>query len=376
MPSAPSKDISKGAILNENEGLTKEIYKKMVAPPLMDRVKRSWIYRAIALIAGVSVLLVLVHYVGFEQFFEIVLQASPRWIAAAVLVYASSWTFRTWRLRLFTDHAGKKIGAFDLFKLYISGYALNVILPAKLGDVITVGYLKMKGIKVGRSAAIILQTRILDVLALVLLSIPALVLFFNEGSPEWMRTTLMISALVVLLPMGVVFLDKNESVFNVFYQLLYNSGRASVVSLAEKLRDAYGSYHQMVSHRTLLIGSILLSLAIWLFEGLTCYAISIAVGAQIPISIVVLAVSIGNVGKSVPATPGSIGIYESMLAAVLIFFGVSVSVAVVISILDHAIKNIFLLAVGVPATMDMGQNVGEMLKSPPNGYNNHINRRT
>jgi len=106
----------------------------------MNKITKTWIYRVIALIAGVSVLLALVHYAGFEQFYEIVLQASPRWIAAAALVYASSWTFRTWRLRLFTEHAGKKIGAFDLFKLYISGYALNVILPAKLGDVITVGY--------------------------------------------------------------------------------------------------------------------------------------------------------------------------------------------------------------------------------------------
>jgi len=56
---------------------------------------------------------------------------------------------------------GKNIGIFDLFKLYISGYALNVMLPAKLGDVATVGYLKMKGVHIGRSAAIILQTRIL-----------------------------------------------------------------------------------------------------------------------------------------------------------------------------------------------------------------------
>jgi len=120
----------------------------------------------------------------------------------------------------------------------------------------------------------------------------------------------------------------------------------------------------MVSHKTLLIGSILLSLTIWFFEGLACYAVSIAVGAQIPITIVVLAVSIGNVGKSVPATPGAIGIYEGMLAAVLIFFGVSFSVAVAIAILDHAIKNIFLLVVGVPATMDMGLNSAGMLKSP------------
>lgn len=325
--------------------------------------RRRWFYRAIALFAGISVILALIHYAGFERFYEIVLDASPRWIGAAVMVYAASWIFRTWRLRLFTDHAGKKIGSADLFKLYISGYALNVILPAKLGDVITVGYLKIKGIEITRSAAIVLQTRILDVMALVLLSVPALLLFLGDSSAGWIGKTVLISALIVAVPVGIVILDGNESIFNVFYKLLYKSGRPSAEAIAEKLRDAYGSYHQMVSSRDLLIGSLLLSLAIWLFEGLTCTAVAIAVGAQIPIVIIVLAVSIANVGKSVPATPGAIGIYESMLAAVLTFFSVEAGVAIAIAIMDHAIKNLFLLAVGVPATMNMGVSLGDMVRS-------------
>jgi len=127
---------------------------------------KSWAYRIIAFIAGIGILLALIYHAGFERFLDIVLQTSPYWIAVAVIIYAASWIFRTWRLERFTTHAGKNIKISDLFKLYISGYALNVILPAKLGDAATVGYLKMKGINVGRSAAIILQTRILDVLAL------------------------------------------------------------------------------------------------------------------------------------------------------------------------------------------------------------------
>ncbi len=329
----------------------------------MNEITKTWIYRIIALAAGVSALLILIYYSGSEQFTRTVLEASPPWIVAAVLVYAFSWTFRTWRLRLFTENAGKNIGSIDLFKLYISGYALNVILPAKLGDVITVGYLKMKGIELARSAAIILQTRILDVMALVLLSVPALLLFLGESSPGWIGKTVLISALIVAVPVGVVILDRNESIFKFFYKLLYKSGRPSVTALAEKLQVAYRSYHQMVSNRYLLSGTILLSVVIWLLEGLTCFAVAIAVGAQIPVTIIVLAVSIGNVGKSVPATPGAIGIYEGMLAAVLIFFGIEASVAIAIAIMDHAIKNLFLLAVGVPATMDMGMNLGEMMKS-------------
>lgn len=311
---------------------------------------KSLVYRIIALIIGIGILLVLTYQAGFERFSHTILQTSPYWIAIAVVVYAASWIFRTWRLELFTTHAGKTIKIFDLFKLYISGYSLNVILPAKLGDVATIGYLKTRGINIGRSAAIILQTRILDVLALILLSIPAFILSSEKITPNGIRTTIFICIFIVAVPIGIVVVDRNK-IFSDFLEKLGNKFSHKFLKLAvEKTKDAYEGYHEIVSNKRLLVTSILLSLTIWLFDGLTCHTVSIAVGTQIPIIVVILAVSIGNIGKAPPVTPGAIGIYESILAAVLILFGVSYDVAIVIAILDHAIKNIFTLVFGLPAT--------------------------
>jgi uncharacterized protein (TIRG00374 family) len=322
---------------------------------------KSWIYRIIAFIIGIGILLALIYHAGFERFLDIILQTSPYWIAVSVIVYAASWIFRTWRLELFTTHAGKNIAIFDIFKLYISGYALNVILPAKLGDVATVGYLKMKGINIGRSAAIILQTRILDVLSLILLSIiPAFILFTEKAAPNWIRTTIFICLFAVAIPIGIVVLDKNKLISGLLEKFGNKFSHKSLKLVVEKIKDAYEAYHEIVLNKKLLVASILLSLMIWLFDGLVCYAVSIAVGTQISIVVVVLAVSLANVGKSAPATPGSIGIYESVLAAVLVLFGVSFDVAIVIAILDHAIKNLFTLAIGVPATAGIGLNVSEL----------------
>ena len=326
----------------------------------MKRGTKSWAYRIIAFIIGIGILLALIYQAGFERFLDIILQTSPYWIATAVIVYAASWIFRTWRLERFTTHAGKNIRIFDLFKLYISGYALNVILPAKLGDAATVGYLKMKGINIGRSAAIILQTRILDVLALILLSIPALILFSEKAAPNWIRTTIFICLFLVAVPIGIVVIDKNK-VFSSLLEKLGNKSSHKFLKLAvEKTKDAYEGYHEIVLNKNLLAASILLSLMIWLFDGLTCYVVSIAVGAQISIIVVILAVSIGNVGKSAPATPGAIGVYETVLAAVLVLFGVSFDLAIVIAILDHAIKNLFTLAIGVPATAGIGVGMAQI----------------
>jgi uncharacterized protein (TIRG00374 family) len=323
-------------------------------------MRRGAKYRIIAFIIGIGILLALIYYAGFERFLDIVLQTSPYWIAAAVIIYAASWIFRTWRLERFTTHAGKNIRIFDLFKLYISGYALNVILPAKLGDAATVGYLKMKGINIGRSAAIILQTRILDVLALILLSIPALILFSEKAAPNWIRTTIFICILFVAVPIGIVILDKNK-IFSGLLEKFGNKFSHKFLKLAvEKAKDAYESYHEIVLNKKLLVASILLSLMIWLFDGLTCYTVSIAVGSKISIFVVILAVSLANVGKSAPATPGAVGIYESLLSAVLVFFGVPFDIALAIAILDHAIKNIFTLLLGIPATLNIGVSLSKL----------------
>lgn len=116
----------------------------------MQRNIKIWTGRIFLSLLGFGILLALVYYVGFEKFFYILLNVNPAWIVIAILVFMVAWIFRILRLKAFTLHAGKNIKALDLFKLYISGYALNVLLPAKLGDAATVGYLKMKGINIGR----------------------------------------------------------------------------------------------------------------------------------------------------------------------------------------------------------------------------------
>jgi uncharacterized protein (TIRG00374 family) len=328
----------------------------------MQRNIKSWIGRIIAFFIGFGVLLGLIYYVGFENFLSILLQTSPYWIIASVIVYAISWVFRTLRLEKFTAHAGKNVKIFNLFKLYISGYALNVILPAKAGDVATVGYLKMEGINIGMSAAIILQTRILDVLALILLSIPAFIFFFEKGASEWIWTTIFICILIVAVPIGIVLLDRNKMFSDILEKLKDRCSHKILKLLAEKTRDVYEGYHAIVSNKRLFVTSILLSLMIWLFEAFTCYTVSIAVGAQIPIIVVIFAVSIANVGKCIPATPGAVGIYEGIFVAVLVLFGISFDIAIVIAILDHLIKNLFILAIGVPATTSIGMNVSELYR--------------
>ena len=317
-------------------------------------------YRWLSLGTGIGILALLVYFAGFERFIGVIRRASPGLMAAAVLVYASSWIFRTWRLKQLTRPSGINLRVFDLFKYHISGYTLNSFLPAKLGDAATVVYLKLGGINLGRAVAIIFQTRILDLLAIVLLSTPAVILVLGRSAPGWIVTTFIFSALIVAAPLVMVALDRKRYTVRIFERLGKKSGNRMFQLAAEKAGDTYQGYHEIVSDPLLLAGSILLSLWAWGVEGSAGFVVSRAVGAQVSFLPVILAVAIGNIGKAAPATPGSVGIYESIFAAVLVLFGVSLEVAIAVAILDHLLKKLFNVTIGGLATLRIGISLDQI----------------
>jgi uncharacterized protein (TIRG00374 family) len=89
------------------------------------------------------------------------------------------------------------------------------------------------------------------------------------------------------------------------------------------------------------------SIVIWFLDIFVCIAVILMFQQQIPFAVVALAIVIGNLVKAVPLTPGGIGTYEPALTATFYMFGVPLDIAVLISIIDHLIKNLVTLAGGI-----------------------------
>lgn len=318
---------------------------------------KSLVIRAIALIAGIIIILLLVFYAGVDNFFDRLIQANIWWVIASAIIYFTSWIFRTDRLSRLVRHAGKHIDSLSLFKFYISGFALNVLLPAKLGDIATIGFLRMNGISIGKSTAIIVQTRILDVIALITISMPLIALLTFGSTPAWLEISLMVSLFIVIFPIGIVTLDKQKQCKRFIKQIGSLLANDIWHKIFDKIADTYEGYHDILSDRKLLVITLILSIIIWLIDGLTCYVVSISVGANVAIMTCIFAVIVANIGKSVPATPGSIGVYEVMLAAIMVLMGVSPEISIIIAIIDHLIKNLVTMIIGLPMMLDIGAGI-------------------
>ena len=328
----------------------------------MTQQKKKIIFHFLGLVIGVAIQFFLIYLIGIREFLALLKQLSYLTIAGAIAVYASSWYFRTWRLDILTKATGNKIRFYDLFKLHISGYALNVILPGKLGDVATIGYLRLFGISGIQSVALILQTRILDFFAVNLLLLMFWIGFAVPSTPVWFGIAVITSFTVSGAPL-LLTLDKKR----VFSRLLLRDFRQKIIKkIAGKVNDFYLGYHQVIADKRQLLVTVLLAALIWFLEGVTCYIIAISSGASITLAQCICATSVGNISKIFSFTPGGVGIYETFMVATLGMNGVILKQAVTISILDQLIKKGFNLLVGLPATTAIGMNIGKLFQGIKN----------
>jgi len=329
----------------------------------------GWLLHIVGIAAGVILVLILIQRSGFEPFLQKIRLASPFGLAAALLTYSGSWIFRTWRLRILAGPQGAGVSFFEFFKIHIASFGLNVILPARLGDLALIGFLRIKGIKTAQSAAVVLQTRILDLLALLVLVIPLLFFTLGPSSPFWIISTLAASLLTVLAIVGIVSLDKKKRIAEVLEKLKTSRPKSVFNAVLDKLKEAYANYRHMITDGPLFVRTAAASLAVWVSEAVCCYLIALALSFRIPLPSVFIALSVANIGKGIPLTPGGIGIYEGILSAVLVLFGVPYSTAVVVAVLDHNLKKAFNLLWGIPAAAGMGISIRKLadlsIKSMP-----------
>lgn len=308
----------------------------------------------ISLFIGILVFTVLLRQVGFNRLLAIIKQMSWTWMLLALFCYGVVWILRTGRLKAILAAGSDCILWWPLYFVLVAGFAINSILPAKLGEVAMVAFLRTEGVRGPSALAAIVQTRIFDVLALMALMSGSGVSLFGKASVPWSWSMLLGVLLVVLLPMVFIFFDRNCLMEKWLSSWRCTKNNSCLQSLLKKVLQTYQAYRLIVVNRSLFLFSFVLSLVLWFGEIMV--AVVIAIGLQVPVTYLLwlfLAVPLANVGKAFPITPGGIGIYEGILATTLHSAGLSWELSVAVSIFDHMLKKIWTLAWGTPIAVQL-----------------------
>lgn len=317
-------------------------------------MKSSNIIKKIALFSiGIIILLLWIYHIGAEEFLSRFSKIDIKYFIPIILILSISWFLRTIRISNITKTLGAKIKISELYQIHIGGFALNVMLPAKLGDVATTLALK-KYFTLAKSIATIIHTRVLDIITL-LIFITVGIIFID--APFWIITATIILSISIIIGICFVILLNR---MNIKISLYKKFEKTFLKKLIKKSKDTssdfFQSYNELLRPKPMFV-NILISCGILLMEALVCYYVAIAFGTEISLSIVIFAVSCANIAKGAPITPGSIGIYETALISLFMFLGIDEQIAIPIALTDHLIKNGYILIIGAPLSSKIGLNI-------------------
>jgi len=290
------------------------------------------ILRIGSIILGIAIILSLIIYSGTSQVLKLFHGVSWQWVFYALLLYCFTWVIRPLFIKLHTNFSFA-----ECFRIINIAYMMNAILPAKAGDFHLIYSIKKKGIDLARSINILVHYRIMDLLSLIIISIPLLLVYLRNNIPEGIIEYLIIVGVIVAIPI-LMLLDKKGMIKKIFEILEQKISIKLFKSIIGKSKAIYTDYDDLLKTKKFL--SFAIALSVWILEGVVSYMMSLSIGYPIPIYIIFLAVSVGNISKVIPVTPGGLGIYEATVILLMGLFGIPPAVATLLSLLDHVLKTL------------------------------------
>jgi uncharacterized protein (TIRG00374 family) len=347
------------------------------------QIMRTWwefsvsprITRRVTVTAGALLVVValglMTLYLDPGAVLEAIEGADPTLIAAAALVYIVSWPIRGSRYRDILDKLGyhEKIG-FLTGAIFISQTG-NLVFPARAGDAVRAYVVKARrGIPYPTGFASLAVERVFDLLTItmlagtVLVGLAAVGPSFGglESAPpeirESGRTALRVAAgvgLAAIVAVGVIVVSAGRDTNLVRRTVGWFSNDSYADYFSGLIEQFVGDVQTVASDQKTFVRVGAASLLIWTFDVATALLVFAAFHIELtPFTLAVgfFAVSVGNLAKVLPLSPGGIGLYEGAFTLIVVgMTTIAAPIALAAAIVDHAVKNAVTIVGGVTSTL-------------------------
>ena len=285
---------------------------------------------------GISIALLVLFFVTVDlgRLLDALAGANYLYVAPAVGLYLVSLLFRTIRWQWLLRHL-RAAGLVRLYPVVVIGYMANNLLPMRLGELVRSYYVgEREGISKTSALVTIVIERLLDAIILLLfiftiaLFVPLIAVaeaFGERSSIPW--PLLVVGASVPFVAtFGSLLLvafapSKATTVARAVISPLPSGPRLRI----ERLFDLFLHGLKPLSSPGTILAIFLLSVPIWLFEAGLFFLIGFSFGlhevydnlGQMAVALV-LVTAITNIGSSVPAAPGGLGLFELVARETLV----------------------------------------------------------
>jgi len=357
-------------VLGMGSGILRTWWQLSIRPRLSQRVG----------LVGGAVLAVLAlglmtQYLDFGAVLAEMREADPVLIGGAVLVYLLSWPLRGLRYRDILAELGyrERVG-FLTGAVFISQTG-NLVFPARAGDLIRAYVVKARrGIPYPTGFASLAAERVFDLLTIASMAGVVLVGYTATGrTAELARTVVGAEgagrvAVVVATGVGlaavaavVVIALSARSDRNLIAAAVHRVSTDSYADFVVGVIERFVGDLQAVAGTRRGFGRVgATSVLVWSLDVVTALLVLAAFSPGLPgvelVAVSFFAVSVGNLAKVLPLSPGGIGLYEGAFTLLVVgLTPLGPELALGAAVLDHALKNL-VTVVGGYASM-VGLNV-------------------
>lgn len=292
-------------------------------------------------------------------------EANYVYLIPGLALYLVSVFFRTVRWQVMLRHM-KPISVRRLYPVVVVGYMANNLLPMRLGELVRSYYIgEREGVSKTASLATILVERVFDALVLLVFILAIAIFVPLGGLAEGFEEQLGIAWPWLVAAVSVPFV----ALFGLLVVLARYPERTRVVLrgvlrfLPARLWDTLWGLVELFIHGLASMRSprslallFVLSAPIWLFETGLFFMVGFAFDLHHVFDSLwelalacLLVTSIANIGSSIPAAPGGIGLFELVARETLVLLPLAVvdrAVAGAFAAVVHAVLLLSMIVLG------------------------------
>jgi len=294
--------------------------------------------------------------------------ADPALILVAAIVYVLSWPIRGYRYRDILSELGYREGSGFLTGAIFISQTGNLVFPARAGDAVRAYVIKARRrVPYASGFASLAVERVFDLLTITMLAggvflglaafapafVTDLATTLTGGAPltpaqqQSARTAVAVASgvgVAAIAAVAVIVLSARSD-RNVTRQLVERASDDSYAEYVASILERFVGDVQTVAANPSAFGRVgIASLAVWAIDVLTAIVVFFALGVDLPVVLLLavgfFAVSVGNLAKVLPLSPGGIGLYEAAFTVLVVSLTpISPELALGAAIIDHAVKN-------------------------------------
>lgn len=322
-------------------------------------MKRTNVIAWIGVLVSVGVIAFMVSQFDVKKAAGVFGMADLIWVVPAAALYLALFPLRGARWSLLMSGV-KPVPIAAATEVFVVGAMANNVMPARLGDVARAFVLSRRvQVPATTTFANVMLERIID--GVVVVGLLVAVLVYAPPGANWVRS---VGVTMALLFTGALF----------GCVLLVVSQRRALALIAWLVSPLPGGLANKIHGRVALLiegigvlrrpgalaGVLALSLVVWTLE-VGVYALAQrAFGFNIPPSGLVLTMAVLTLGLTAPSAPGFVGVFEGLIVAAVVLYGVDPSVALAFAIMMHLIHYVPVTLLGLAYAWRSGLKIREL----------------